>query len=280
MYALYAFARITDDIADAADGSASPEASLDRLRAWQERLETMQRFEPNDSRGGQQSSGSDTHPSLEQFAPLWPALNDATLRFEIPVRRLNEVIEGVEMDLKHEAFEDWPALKNYCYHVASAVGLACTHIWKKGNAIPEQAAIDCGIAFQLTNILRDIAEDATVGRIYIPNQLLDKYQISRGAWLAGNPDGDWRALVDEVADLAFDLYDSGWETISWLTPRSQRMFSLMWRTYRSLLQQVVNDKQHLWQGTKVGLHPIRKFQLAITHFVPALYRWSPPLRQK
>lgn len=187
------------------------------------------------------------------------------------------------MDVHHHQPRDWLELQHYCYHVASAVGVACTYIWRpvpfsESNLEDQskiQAAIDCGMAFQLTNILRDIAEDARVGRVYLPQSHFARYNIDRASWLAEQPNGDWEPLVDEVAELARELYASGWQTIYGLSPSSQRMFSLMWRSYRGLLESVVADKQRLWSPRRIRLSKRKRLSLLTTHFLTPIYTRLP-----
>ena len=156
MDALYAFSRITDDIADE---PGEPQARREALTAWCQSLDLT-------------LSGIDSHP-------IHAALHDTVRRFEIPTRYLYEVIDGVEMDLEPLRFETFEQLEPYCYRVASAVGLACVRIWglKPGASfadsdVPAKAA---GIAFQLTNILRDLGEDADRGRDYLPREDRERF---------------------------------------------------------------------------------------------------------
>ncbi len=335
MYALYAFARITDDLGDGAlgasesgddrqvrgNGSADDSAveskrsvgELQRLRemqlvAWENQLAQaleldlpprtlrVSPFEGSAHQGptdqGSAHEGSAHAAALAQadarsaansaiagYAPLWPALVHAVDQFAIPPQLLLDIVEGVRMDLTPQPPANWDELRHYCYHVASAVGLACVHIWRSdprgASHLPMQSAIDCGIAFQLTNILRDIAEDARVGRSYIPLTEMERFDVDPTRWLAGEPNGNWPALIEHMAAEAERLYLSGWPTIEALTPRSQRMFSLMWRSYRQLLREVVAQKTNLWSEGKVRLSTSTKLNLLTSHLVPQLFRRLP-----
>lgn len=269
MYALYAFARITDDLGD----NGSPrEVRQSQLNAWQTQLAlALHTHAPVASDAG--SSSIELLPP--EHAMLWPALSHTVDTFSIPSELLFEVIQGVRLDLDPSPPATWDELKHYCYHVASAVGLACAAIWRRGPEIPTQSAVDCGIAFQLTNILRDLAEDARGGRIYIPMAEMKRFGVDPERWLAGQPDGQWIAMVDYVAREAERLYLSGWPTISALTPRSQRMFSLMWRSYRRLLTEVLKRKQSLWTQPKVRLSAATKVNLLTQHLIPQIFRRLP-----
>ncbi len=273
IYALYAFARITDDLGDSSD---PPEVRTARLAGWHSLLsEHLQVDSPGADVAHPVRNVGSARDSLCQYSGLWPALADSVDRFHIPPRLLEDIITGVMMDIDHQTPASWDELKAYCYYVASSVGLACTYIWRAGDELPTQHATDCGIAFQLTNILRDVAEDARMGRIYVPQSELKKFDVDPRNWLAGAPGGRWQELIVHVAGEAYALYDRGWATIDFLTPRSQRMFSLMYRSYRSLLDQVVAAKNDLWTGPKICLPVGSKLSLLATHFVPPLYARLP-----
>jgi 15-cis-phytoene synthase len=156
IYALYAYMRLVDDIADAEDGRG-PEQRLAELEQCRQQ----------------------THEVLAGRIPsadgqsLWPAFADAVRRHGIPALVFDEVIAGQRQDLEPIAFETWDQLHQYCYRVAGVVGLACIHIWGfEGGAGTEAMALDRGVAFQLTNILRDLREDSARGRCYLPRQEL------------------------------------------------------------------------------------------------------------
>lgn len=266
MHALYAFARISDDLSDEGE---NPDQARQRLAVWSQDLESQ--IAPST-----ENRLSPAAPALEEFSQIWPALQDASGQFEIPKDRLREIVRGVSMDLDESRIESWDDLHHYCYHVASAVGLACTHIWSNGQAVPYAAAVDCGIAFQLTNILRDVREDAAMGRIYLPDELLKEFQIDRARWLAGKPDGDWKGLLHQVSNQAFELYQRGWETHAYLSRDGQKMFSLMWRSYRALLEAVVQNHEDIWNPKRISLKRSQKLGLAARHFIPPLYRRLAP----
>src|SRR5690606_1783256 len=107
--------------------------------------------------------------------PVWPALDDTLARFRIPVDLLCDVIAGVRMDLQPVQMATFADLQEYCYHVAGAVGLCCLRIWEVDAPEAQPLAVDCGLAFQLTNILRDLKEDGVAGRIYLPREDLERF---------------------------------------------------------------------------------------------------------
>ena len=148
MCAVYAFMRYCDDIAD------DPSVDGDKrrmLEKWRASLDRAARGEYEESR-------------------ILPAFHDTMRRFDIPVEYFHQLIDGAAMDLSVEQYESFDELYEYCYKVASVVGLVCIHIFGFDSPEAKRHAEYCGIAFQLTNILRDLAEDASMGRVYIPDE--------------------------------------------------------------------------------------------------------------
>lgn len=281
MYALYAFSRISDDLSDDLSepnertSTAQHTRSEDKaelLSEWRELLASQV--------SGPASAPSQMRcsPKLAEFAPLWPALQDASERFAIQPQWLREIVDGVCMDTSHQQPSHWQDLECYCYHVASAVGLACSAIWKKSStSIPVETAIHCGYGFQYTNMLRDIAEDARAGRVYLPQSLFEKHDVDIEQWRAGSPNGGWLDMIEEVADRANTHYHDSWQLIQHYTPDSQRMFSLIWRTYRGLLDEVTSQRQNLWKPNfRVSLPKHKKLKLFAQHYFSPLYRRLPP----
>ncbi|MCA9132303.1 MAG: squalene/phytoene synthase family protein [Planctomycetales bacterium] len=324
MCALYAFARITDDLGDS---TAPPAIRRQQLAGWRTLLfdrcppagcpssgflpiagsSTVEPsttslptaclpaegLQPADSfadwgrpweKESQQeetlASGSSGGLGLDEYADLWPALAEGVARYQIPIRLLEDIIRGVALDLHHVPPRSWRELQRYCHYVASSVGLCCVHIWRAGRETPAGPVLasvqDCGFAFQLTNILRDVAEDARMGRIYLPLCELEASGIDPQRWLSGHPNGRWPELIERAAEEARRRYDAGWQTIETLTPRSQRMFSLIWRSYRALLEQVVASKDELWSAPKIRLSRRQRLNLLAAHLLPANFSKSPP----
>src|SRR5262249_39846094 len=117
--------------------------------------------------------GRDSHP-------LHPALRHAVDTYSVPPAYLEAAVDGVEMDLGPGAFDTFAGLRLYCYRVASVVGLSCLHVWGFGDERALAHAEDAGVAFQLTNILRDLGEDAERGRVYLPREELDRFGYDPG----------------------------------------------------------------------------------------------------
>jgi len=218
MQALYAFARCCDDIAD------SP-APLDERRrqraAWRDQLREA-------------IAGHAAHPVLV-------ALADTISRFVVPQHLLWHIVDGVTMDLDHRGYATYAELRRYCEHVASAVGLACLPIWGCRDDEAILPAADCGVAFQLTNILRDLQEDGRQGRIYLPREELARFHSAPVDWMGPVGTPQLAELLKFQCQRAAGLFDAGARTEKFLDKHPRRVFRLMWTTYRALLAQIERD---------------------------------------
>lgn len=215
MCALYAFMRVADDLSD---GPEPVPVKRELLAGWRGALHAAM-------------EGEYEHP-------LYPAFHDTILRFGIPVVHLEEVLDGVSMDLDVSRYDTFADLYRYCYHVASAVGLCCVHIWGfRGEVRPPAEA--AGFALQLTNILRDVAEDAGRGRIYLPTEDLDRFGCSAESLLVGPRGEGFRALMRFEADRAYRYYAEALSLVELLDRPGRAVFLVMLRTYRGLLDEIV-----------------------------------------
>lgn len=215
MCALYAFCRITDDIGDEAG-----ETDLKRRQLTQWRVHLDRAL-----------GGDFTHP-------IHAALADMTRSFGVPLEYLHDIIDGVEMDLDAVGFETYADLRRYCYRVASAVGLACIHIWGVSTARAMEHAEEAGIAFQLTNILRDLKEDALRGRLYLPREDLLRFgytpeELGRGAQTEA-----FRRLMGFEVERTREHYRRAWPLAALLPSPGRAVFLTMARTYRALLENI------------------------------------------
>ncbi len=214
MDALYAFMRATDDLSD--DTGTSVE-KLAAISDWRQGTECA-------------LSGKYSHP-------IHAALHHTVRTFQIPPRYLFDVIDGVEADLDIVRFATFDELRPYCYRVASAVGLACLPIWGCRNpaaAVPGEAV---GIAFQLTNILRDLGEDRDRGRVYLPQDDLVRFGCPAETWLPTDP--AFLAMMQFQVSRAEQFYRDGEALNEYLSPSGRAIFSVMTRTYRALLAEIV-----------------------------------------
>jgi 15-cis-phytoene synthase len=182
LHAVYAFCRFIDDIAD--DESIREPALL--LERWREELERVY-------------AGAPTRA-------LSRALADSARRFKIPRELFEEIINGVEMDLSRKRYQSWEELRPYCYRVASALGLICIEIFGYRNPSAKLYAENLGLALQLTNILRDVREDADRGRIYLPLEDLARFNVGEEEILGGVYSPNFISLMDFEARRARELY--------------------------------------------------------------------------
>ncbi|HVK13923.1 MAG TPA: squalene/phytoene synthase family protein [Gemmataceae bacterium] len=213
MMALYAYARLTDDLADE---PGDVEVKARELRHWRARLSAALAGGPSD--------------------PIHPALADAVWRFRIPPQFLFDVIDGVETDLRPTSFDSFDDLVGYCYRVAGAVGLACIHIWGFQGPTAESDAEAAGIAFQLTNILRDLAEDRANGRVYLPADELRRFGCDPTAWRADCP--RFAELMRFQVARARSYFARGRRLNDALPPAGRAVFGALLGIYEGILNEI------------------------------------------
>lgn len=223
MEALYAFMRHTDDLADA---DATAEQAEEALGRWREQT--------TDALAGRWLGSQGDERIL-------PAVADMVERFEIPDEYLFDVIDGVGMDLSKQRYETFDELADYCYRVATVVGLACLRIWGYRGEDPHEAAHACGMAFQLTNILRDLREDLERGRVYLPQEELRRFNYSEDDLAAVATDDRFRELMRLETDRAERFYWTATELAGGLDGGGRRIFVMMIRVYYRLLKQIQAD---------------------------------------
>ncbi len=215
MCALYAYMRVTDDLSDDPGPVDEKRASLG---AWRTQLERALGGEPSHA--------------------LHPALADTVRTYGIPAVYLHDVLDGVSMDLDRARYGTFTELYGYCYRVASAVGLACIHIWGFDGEEAKGPAEAAGIALQLTNILRDLGEDAGRGRIYLPLEDLARFGYPEEALGRGERNEAFRALMRFEVDRARGYYEAARSLEPRLRPPGRAVFRVMTRTYRGLLEEI------------------------------------------
>jgi phytoene synthase len=221
--AFYAFCRATDDMVD---GPELPSASACNLAQW--RL------------------ASRLHGSDQQNAIL-SAWADTRDRYGVPQQYVEELIDGCEMDLCVNRYETFDDLCCYCYRVASTVGLVCMNIiglQQPDDAAAEQAkksAITLGVALQLTNILRDVGEDLSRGRVYLPQEDLRRFHYTEHDLHAGVVDERFRALMRFQIARTHDLYERGWQGIGYLRQEGRLAVGAAISLYRSILDRIVQN---------------------------------------
>lgn len=227
--AVYAFMRRCDDIAD--DPSLSPQERRQKLDVWVEAFHAAEAGHPTDD-------------------PILLALTDAQRRFHIPIGLLDGLAFGTAMDVEEDAaatadasglkvqYATFQDLERYCYQVASVVGLVCIRIFGYTNPAAEPLAERCGLAFQLTNIIRDVKEDAALGRVYIPAEDLQQLGIDPGELQGPANPQRLRPLLELEAQRAIQNYRAGEELLPLIAEDSQPALWVLVTIYRSLLEKI------------------------------------------
>jgi 15-cis-phytoene synthase len=213
MCAIYAFMRHSDDLSD------EPGSTRAALDGWRDELEA----------------------ALEgRFSghPVWPAFHHTVRRFGIPHAYLREMIDGVVSDLEPRRFEAFSELYRYCYQVASVVGLTCIHIFGFDTPSALPLAEKCGIAFQLTNILRDIREDSERGRVYLPQEDLRRFGVTEEDLRAGNRTAGFLEMMRFEATRAHAYYDESAPLLDLIHPRSRSSLVALVSIYSRLLERI------------------------------------------
>ena len=249
MSALYSFLRVADDLAD---GPGRPEEKRGPLEDWRRRLDEA-------------LEGAYSHP-------LHPALHHAIHRFGVPREHLHAVLDGVEMDLVVARYDTFADLYPYCYRVASAVGLACIPIWGFTGEEAKVHAEAAGVAFQLTNILRDLGEDAGRGRVYLPREDLERFGYGEDDLKAGVRDDRFRALMRFEVERAAGYYRAAEPLAPLLRPAGRAVFLTMLRTYRGLLHAIVRRDYDVF-SSRVRLSRLHKLWLA-ARALPLSWGWA------
>ena len=234
--ALYAFMRHADDISDEPGTLEAKRKGLAELRAEME--------------GALNGHTTDD--------PVWTALRDTVERFKIPPRYLHDLITGAEMDLTISTYERFEDLKKYCYHVAGAVGLCCLHVFGFSDERCPELAEKMGIAFQLTNILRDVRGDYAAGRTYIPREDLAKFGVDPRELGHGDASQNSAALMQYEAARAREFYGEGWKLLSLVSADSRAALWAMARIYSGILEKIEEGGTNVLSETPVRLTTAEK----------------------
>ena len=215
MCAIYAFMRYCDDLSD--DPSTTDTAKL-QMTIAQWRMD-LNRALDGDVEGN----------------PLWPAFHDTVQRYSIPHRFFHEMIDGILSDVEPRQMQTFDELYRYCYHVASVVGLTIIHIFGFSSIKALLLAEKCGIAFQLTNILRDIREDAQLGRVYLPLDDLARFGVTVEQLRSGIEDDAFRKLMGFESARAEAYYEESEPLMKLIDPKSRRSLWALREIYLRLL---------------------------------------------
>ena len=236
--ALYAFCREVDDVVDECHDVSLAQIKLDWWRQEVERIFT----------------GTPTHP-------VGFALQDVLTRFKLPQEQLLEIIDGMAMDLSQTRYLDFKGLQLYCYRVASVVGLLSVEIFGYENRQTLKYAHDLGVALQLTNIIRDVGEDARRGRIYLPIEDLQRFGVPAKDILEARYSDAFRELMAFQAERAEHFYEQAFAHLPAGDRKAQRPGLVMAAIYRTLLREIAADGFQVLDR-RISLTPVRKVWIA------------------
>lgn len=237
MCAIYAFMRYSDDISD--DGGSDPASRMD---AWRTALDRAFEGDYGDS-------------------AILPAFHDTVRRHGIPSEYFHALIDGTVMDLSPRVYQTFEETYRYCYHVASVVGLVCIHVFGFRDQAAKQLAEWNGIAFQLTNILRDLREDAGMGRVYLPREDLERFGYSDANLSAGVDNEQFRALMRFEVDRARDYYDRAAPLLEMIEPDSRPCLRAMRAIYGGILDGIVAQNYDVFRR-RAGVPTWKKLWIA------------------
>jgi len=238
IYAVYAFCRLSDDLVDEVKAGGDPAAALTR---WRQELDT-------DFHGGAR------HPVIA-------AVGQAARRFTIPKAYFQELLNGMEMDLTRTRYATFEELYSYCYRVASVVGLICIEIFGYRNPGTKTYAERLGIAFQLTNILRDLALDARRGRIYLPQDELKRFGYTEDELLAGRYNDAFVELMRFQCGRTRDFFRAASAALPAEDTRPLLAAEIMRAIYYRLLIKIERERYDVFKG-EIALGKSRKLFLA------------------
>ena len=236
--ALYAFCREVDDtVDDAVDVSVA----RTKLAWWRKEVAAMY-------------AGTPTHPVTR-------ALQPHTEPYSLKAEHLQAIIDGMEMDLDQTRYLDYPGLQRYCWHVAGVVGILSASIFGCTRDETRQYAEKLGLAFQLTNIIRDVGDDARKGRIYLPMSELQQFGVTAADILNARHSENFEKLMRFQYERAQRTYDEAFALLPKEDRRAQRPGLIMAAIYRTLLEEIERDNFHVLKQ-RISLTPIRKLWLA------------------
>ncbi|MBR61757.1 MAG: hypothetical protein CL904_03740 [Dehalococcoidia bacterium] len=255
IYAVYAFARYCDDISD------DPE-TMNRSEKF-----LYIRQELAESLDGKLTKN-----------PIMPALMDTINKFQIPNSYFYSLIDGVEMDLIKSRFSSFQELKDYCYKVASIVGLISIHIFGYKDPQANQYAIDLGIAMQLTNIMRDLQEDADRDRIYLPQDEMNQFGYKEADLLAGVINDNFTQLMQFQVQRARSYFDSGIKLLDFLQDDAIGCTSILHRLYSRILDRIEENAYDVFSN-RASLTSFEKITIMARFFLMSIINKINPLKQ-
>ena len=238
--ALYAFCREVDDVVDEV---REPDVARVKLAWWRREVQAVFDATPQ-------------HPVARALVPV-------VREFDVRADQLQTVIDGMAMDIEQSRYLDFPALETYCHRVAGVVGVMSSQIFGATQEATRSFARDLGIAFQLTNIIRDVGEDATRGRIYLPQDELARFDVTAAQVFKREFSDRFAALMAFQVNRAREWYDRAFGELPAVDRKSQRAGLVMAAIYRALLNEIERDGYRVLDR-RISLTPLRKFGIAWT----------------
>jgi len=244
LFVIYAWMRAADDLVDAAHGNASSAVEA-QINAFRRATDSALDGQPVDDH------------------PLWIAMADTASRFPLLHEHFHAMLDGQLDDLAHGHYETFDQLRNYCYRVASTVGLICIEIWGYGDPAARELAIERGIAFQLTNIIRDYKQDFDAGRIYLPLEDFQRHGIDPQDLRAWNKPSACNAMMKQQMQRAEEYYERSAALDEMIAPCCRPTLWAMTAIYRGLLNKMSRDPSRLVLGKRLRLSALRKGAIAV-----------------
>ncbi|MGD9849648.1 MAG: presqualene diphosphate synthase HpnD [Nitrospirales bacterium] len=250
MYTIYAFCKLVDSAVDEPAPGSQPS---EEVAKWRQEVSATYRGHPTQ--------------------PVTISLAAHLQTFDIPESLLQELITGVEMDLTINRFMTFPDLYQYCYRVASVVGLICLKIFQTRSPAAEDYAVNLGLAFQLTNILRDLKGDAEHNRIYLPLEDLQRFGYPEDALLRQQSSPALVNLVQFECERAQSYYQKAEDILKALPPSDQKSLvvaEIMRGVYSRILQQL-EDREYQVFGPRVRVPPMQRLAIASNIWVRSIF---------
>lgn len=245
IHALYAFCREVDDVVDECH---DPGVAQAKLSWWRGEIAAL-------------DGGVPTHPVAQ-------ALASARASFALPVEQLTEIIDGMQMDLTISRYADFTQLQLYCHRVAGVVGLLCAEIFGYSDRHTLKYAHDLGLAFQITNIIRDVGEDARRGRIYLPQDEMARFGVTGHDILGHHHSPEFVALMTFQSARARAHYERAFAQLPVVDRKAQRPGLVMAAIYRTLLDEIEGDG-FLVLDRRTSIPPARKLWIALKTWLAA-----------
>lgn len=244
IYTVYAWMRLADDLVDSA-GDMSLEALERRIIAFRDATDAALAGNP------------------PADSPLWLAMTATSQRFHLPAGHFHEMLEGQLDDARRMIYDTYLQLLQYCQRVASTVGMICIEIWGYGDPAAQELAAERGVAFQLTNILRDMAEDHDAGRVYLPREDFERFGLSPEDLRTWQCPEQCRDLLMATIDRAHACYERSAPLDGMVHPCGRPTLWAMTTIYRNLLAKIKAHPQRVAQGRRVRLSALHKGAIAI-----------------